>query len=438
MQVIALDEECTPHNLMAIEGSRTTFAVICATNVLQVASINTSNLQVSLNGLLDAVDNETEAVFITKGPALLGIVTYIGDNMLQLYRDNQLTPQPFELPYNINCTNQPTLSPLITREAFLMHCMSESGPTLYVVPVPVSPDKTAQTILVDGVPHSSLDGTYILVVDGTELTVYSSANTRIPVSQKRFPSQIKSVANLDNENVRLLTENGEHVVMNLKDTLAEPRYMPGGTPTLSEWVDSSNHYIYFTEDGTLYVINETSTHPLYELENAMNRPIEIVLFFEGSSPTEASVSSDNPSPDTPKHDGTDVGQFILYYGLFGGILFMILFLGLCCCWWTCCCGRLFYIIAKECGQTLKAVRRKRKKSRQEEDGNDGRSGAAELDTVSTDHKAYEMEPAPESATTSEGDDVVSITDKARPGEQENYDTSEADTSLLLHGDLEIR
>ena len=49
-----------------------------------------------------------------------------------------------------------------------------------------------------------------------------------------------------------------------------------------------------------------------------------------------------------------------------------------------------------------------------------------------------MEPAPESATTSEGDDVVSITDKARPGEQENYDTSEADTSLLLHGDLEIR
>ena len=279
VQVIALDEECTPHNLVAIEGSRTTFAVICARNALQVASINTSNLQVPLNGLLVAADNEMEAVFITKGQALLGIVTYIGDNMLQLYRDNQPTPQPFQLPYNINCTNQPTLSPLITREAFLMHCMSESGPTLYVVPVPVSPDKTAQTILVDGVPHSSLDGTYILVVDGTELTVYSSADTRVPVSHKRLPSEIESVANLGNENVRLLTENGEHVVMNLKNTLAEPRYMPGGTPTLSEWVDSSNHYIYFTEDGTLYVINETSTHPLYELENAMNRPIEIVLFF---------------------------------------------------------------------------------------------------------------------------------------------------------------
>ena len=51
-------------------------------------------------------------------------------------------------------------------------------------------------------------------------------------------------------------------------------------------------------------------------------------------------------------------------------------------------------------------------SRQEEDGNDSRSGVTELEIVSTNHKAYEMEPAPESATTSEGDDVVSITDKA--------------------------
>ena len=192
-------------------------------------------------------------------------------------------PQVLQLPFNIDCTSQPTLYPLNIREAFLMHCMSESGPTLYVVPVPVSPDKTAQTILVDGVPHSSLDGTYIVVVDGTELTVYSSADTRVPVSQKRFPSQIKSVENLDNEKVRLLTENGEHVVMNLKNTLAEPRYMPGGTPILSEWVDSSNHYIYLTEDGTLYVINETSTHPLYELEVVGNW--SLILFTEGTKPT---------------------------------------------------------------------------------------------------------------------------------------------------------
>ena len=87
---------------------------------------------------------------------------------------------------------------------------------------------------------------------------------------------------------------------------------------------------------------------------------------------------------------------------------------------------------------IKAVRKKGKKSRQEEDGNDSRSGAAELEIVSTNHEAYEMETAPESATTSEGDDVVSTADITRPGEQENYGTSEADTSLLLHGDLEIR
>ena len=226
--------------------------------------------------------NEPDTVFSTRTDSLLRTVTYIGENMVQLYAVSELTPQLLQLPFNINCTNHPTLYPLNIREAFLMHCMSESGPTLYVVTVPVSPDKTAQTIVADGVPYSSLDGTYILVVDGTQLTVYSSADTRVPVSQKRLPGEIESVANLDNENVRLLTENGEHVVMNLKNTLAEPRYMPGGTPVLSEWVDSSNHYIYLTEGGTLYVINETSTHPLYELEVVGNW--SLILFMEGTKP----------------------------------------------------------------------------------------------------------------------------------------------------------
>ena len=321
MQVIALDEECTPQRLIAL-GSTTTFVVVCERYASQLASIDTNNLRISLRRLLwyDIANkyNKAKTVFITRSDSLLRIVTYISDNMVQLYAVSELSPEVLQLPENINCTSEPSLHPLNTREVYLVHCMTESGPKSYVVPAHVPPGKAAQTISTAGIPYSSQDGAYILVVNGAQVTIYSIADTHVPLSQKRLPSEIKSVANLDNENVRLLTENREHVVMNIKNSLAEPRYMPGAPPILSEWVDSSNHYIYLTENGALYVMNETSIYPQYELQGIVNLP-KMILFFE-VKPTE--------SPSGPS-DGIAVGNIIMMFVTF--FIIMIVLLVLCSC-----------------------------------------------------------------------------------------------------------
>ena len=435
--MIGLDEECTPHNLVAIEGSPTQFAVVCARQALHIASINTSNFQVTLSELFHTAGNESETVFITSGSTLLGMVIYIGDNTLKVYAVTELTPQVWPLPTNINCTSQPTLYPLNIKEAFMMHCMTERGPTLYVVPLRILGDTPAQTILTEGVPYSSRDGSYILVVDGSRLTVYSSEDTRLPLSQKRLPSTIKSVVNLDNDNVRVLTENGEHVVMNLVNSLAEPRYLPGGPPILSEWVSSSHHYIYLTENGTLYIMNETFTCPLYRLEGTTNRP-EVMIFIEGPKPTAQSPVGTPSTTDAPKSDGTDVGKFILYDKVFASILIAILIGCIILIWLVCCCGFCLLAIVKgciSCGKLCKASIEKRKKSRKEKAGaKDEKSGVTSQER--THHEAYEMEqvaPVTADSTTQSGGENGTSTAEivVHPQEQKQGNDSEADTAHLL-------
>ena len=308
------------------------FAVVCTSHALQLASINTTNIQVTLSELfqysVDDKHNETDTVFITRGDSLVGIVTYIGDNMVKVYTLMEFSTQVVQLPANINCTNEPSLHPLNTREVYLVHCMTESGPKSYVAPAHVPPDKAAQTISAAGIPYSSQDGAYILVVNGAQVTVYSVADTHVPLSQKRLPSEIKSVANLDNENVRLLTENGEHVVINVKNSLAEPRYMPGAPPILSEWVDSSNHYIYLTENGILYAMNENSTDHQYELQGIATWP-EVMLFVEGPRPTE---TPDTPTSGAPKDSDYDDDEMMMMELMLANIYSLIHNLGLSYSW----------------------------------------------------------------------------------------------------------
>ena len=339
MQVINLDEMCVPRRLVKLGDSTTnSFAVFCANQSLQVATIDV-NHHVTLTEVFQYdTPNNNASVFITSG-SQLRIVTYTGEGKVQLYTVGNLSPETLQLPSNINCTSHPTLHPLHTRDAFLLHCMTESGAVLYVVPVPVSADVAAQSVPADGLPYSSQDGTHILVVDGPQVTIYSSADTSATGTVKRLPSEITSVVvNLDSDNVRLLTETGEHVVMNLKNSLSEPRYMPGGPPVLSEWVDSSNHYLYITKSSTLYVVNETSTQPQYEPKYLTNTP-EMMLFLEGVKPTEVppTTSPTSAPPDDTNEEEVDFGERLGTESFVGFIIGM--FLGSICCCWCCvwCC-----------------------------------------------------------------------------------------------------
>ena len=365
---------------MAAKDSTTEFAVVCANNSLQRASID-PNLSVTMRRLLKySAANSYNDTIITSGPQLR-IVTYTGEGKVQLYTVGNLSPETLQLPSNINCTSHPTLHPLHTRDAFLLHCMTESGAVLYVVPVPVSADVAAQSVPADGLPYSSQDGTHILVVDGPQVTIYSSADTSATGTVKRLPSEITSVVNLDSDNVRLLTETGEHAVMNLKNSLSEPRYMPGGPPVLSEWVDSSNHYLYITKSSTLYVVNETSTQPQYEPREIANTP-EMMLFLEG-------VNSATDKDDSNLLNITTLlGNIIAF-------LLLLIFWAIAIPILVCVCTLGKCSITKCCKSCRSRVKKKppqqtSQSPSQEADGSGGGSDSP----ATRDHEAYQMDKPP--------------------------------------------
>jgi hypothetical protein len=81
-----------------------------------------------------------------------------------------------------------------------------------------------------------------------KVIVYNSEDVSVPATPKTLSGLIVSVENLDRDHVRLLTDSDKHAVLNLDDVSSEPRYLPGGPPILSEFVDSTGDYIYITEN----------------------------------------------------------------------------------------------------------------------------------------------------------------------------------------------
>ena len=276
--------------------------VICASLSLQFGTYTSTDFRVTLKGFQSYETGERsrcKAIFITNGIEM-NLVMYIGENWVQYYTVNDYSSQSTSLPPNVNClnTSEPILSPLNNKQAVVLQCATKGGRIAFVVPIPVKSRVSARSVPAEGVIHSSLDGEYILVVNGPLATIYPSTETGVPGKPARLPSEITSVVNLDSDNVRLLTETGEHVVMNLKNSLSEPRYMPGGPPVLSEWVDSSNHYLYITNSSTLYIVNETFTQPEYEPREIANTP-EMMFLVESPqhtptpSPTQITISTNS-------------------------------------------------------------------------------------------------------------------------------------------------
>ena len=275
--------------------------VICASLSLQFGTYNSADFRVTFKGYQSYETGErsrSKGVFIASGVEM-NLVMYIGENWVQYYTVNDHSSQSRSLPPNVNClnTSEPILSPLNNKQAVVLQCATKGGRIAFVVPIPVKSRVSARSVPAEGVIHSSLDGEYILVVNGPLATIYPSTETGVPGKPARLPSEITSVVNLDSDNVRLLTETGEHVVMNLKNSLSEPRYMPGGPPVLSEWVDSSNHYLYITNSSTLYVVNETS-QPEYEPREIANTP-EMMFLVQSPQHTPTPSPTHTANPSTP-------------------------------------------------------------------------------------------------------------------------------------------
>ena len=271
-----------PQSLMALDHSN--FVVFCANLSVHFGAYN-SNLTITLEKLCDLRmfdENDNRVIFITSGREIK-LVSVTG-NLVGFYTVNNYSPQFQPLPPNVNCLNTsvPILSPLNTKQAILLHCMTNTGKVAYVVPIPVQRGVNALSIQAEGSVYSSLDDTYIFVVNEATITIYPSTDSDVPGKSVRLPSKVTNMVNLNKENIRLLTENNrEHIVMNIPNKSV--RFLPGGPPLLSQWVESSNHYIYLTDSNKIILVNASLTEPEYESEEIADEH-DMMLFVTSVEP----------------------------------------------------------------------------------------------------------------------------------------------------------
>ena len=313
-QVVSLDEQCTPQSLLSFPDSNQ-FAIICARLSSQLGSFNTTNSRVALSPF-ERYSDPTQphingAILITSGVDIK-IVTLISGNLVEIYSVNDRMSVSSPLPPNVNClnTSNSILSPLHAKPAVLLQCNTTQGRVAYVIPIPIHQGMNARSIPADGLLHSSRDGTYTLVVNGALLKIYSSEGNSHPGRPVVLDNQITAVENLDSDRVHVLTEEEQHVILNLKS--GSLTHMPGGFPVLSEWVESSNHYIYLTRDNKIITIHETSTEPEYEPKLIANQP-ELMLFVEAAvtiTPSPSPSSDVVPDPSQPPRYNYNVGAII--------------------------------------------------------------------------------------------------------------------------------
>ena len=280
------------------------FAVICARLSLQFGSVDGTRGRVKLRALEtypNPIPESSKSVFITTGVEIK-IVT-IGGNFVEVYTVNDGSSVTDELPRNVNClnTSEPILTPLHTEPAVLLQCNTTNGMVVYVIPIPIVQGADARGFPADGLVLSSQDGTYVIVVKGPVLT---SQENGAPGKQVVLRSQITAVDNLDSDNVRVLTKEKRHIVINLER--GSQRVMPGGHPVLSEWVGTSNDYIYLTEDDILVVVNDTSIEPEYGPKGVANKQQMMLFVEQATTQTPIPTPTPDPHPPSPPKYGTNV------------------------------------------------------------------------------------------------------------------------------------
>ena len=275
--MIPLDPLCIPRQLLKLKNSSASFCIVCAHQNVHYATINSNNDIILGEMKVLGQPNQTNAV-IVEVDGQLNVITYIVDSNYSVNVYSDASPATYSLPLNIICASEPILHPIPAHEAFIVHCTSSS--ILYIVQIPIDSNQRALSIQADGYPH--VNNMYIVIVNGNKSTTHTIDDLDKAGRPIIFQTKIKIIIFLNDYNMQVLTKD-EHIVVNLKNTSLKPRYMEG-RPTLYQWVDESNDYIYVTESNDVYtisVVNDSSTKAMYRRGDIAEQP-QSLLYIRSS------------------------------------------------------------------------------------------------------------------------------------------------------------
>ena len=313
MQVLPLHAQCRPLYLMIFSSSADEFAVICAGLSLHFAERHSNNT-VSLEDWSGQCSNSGHSgvlLEVSSGQQHIAAVSYIDGETMEVCSVNSGTRSNPGLPQNIDClaTSNPTVHPIHTPDMFMLQCTTEDATegreTLYVVSIPQTAAMSgdAHGIEAGGHPHSSPSGTYIAVVDSRRIVVYVTNNSSQELKSRGFSSKISQFEFLNDRTVLILTQIDDHILIDLKNASHFGK-LPG-PPITWTMADPSNNYIYVLRSDELYaiyIVNQTSTQPWYEVKDVANEP-EMLIFLN---------KPPNPPADPPVRSdkGPNIGAIV--------------------------------------------------------------------------------------------------------------------------------
>ena len=308
-----LDGKCTPLHLMPFRYSQDQFAVVCTAFDVHFAEISTDH-SIKLHPLI--VGSERPGVLVESNRQLFS-VSYLGQNAYEKYSYHSATPEILSLPSNVLCLEGYNATyPLHGQEMFLLQCVTDDGPTLYIVPL--DQDEMARAVPSQGCPYSSLDGTYISMVNGSRVVSFPAANQSVLSSTETFTSRVEKFEFLNSRVAIVLTQGGGHYVMYLSHGVSEITQLPGGVPVKWVWIDPHNYYLYVTDQNELFLFNDTLKDPEDMPKSVVSRP-ELLLFARkyvpGPGPTSPNISGlSDKDPSGPNSLPAILG------GVFGGTI----------------------------------------------------------------------------------------------------------------------
>ena len=299
-QVITLDERCRPRYLKQFTNpySNAHFGIICTNLTLHFATVM-HNSTVVVHELSTGCQSDTEGILVESNNGVQAL-SVIDTTIIDVCGVNSGGSGELSLPTNVYCERDTNLYPLHGHEAFLLHCISSEGrPTLYVVSL--DPNVDAQSISAEGLPYSSPNGKYVIMVDARKTTVYNIEDTSSPGNAKAFSASITTVEFLDSHHVLFLTADNRQFLIDLENISSSANDFSGGQAISWVWVNSSKVFVYATEgDDDLYSVqafNTTSMKLLFELKDIVDEP-EMMLFVEKSATTDPppTAAQDDPIP----------------------------------------------------------------------------------------------------------------------------------------------
>ncbi|CAI8013715.1 hypothetical protein GBAR_LOCUS8659 [Geodia barretti] len=312
-EVVELDSKCTPLHLMPFRYSQDQFAVVCTAFDVHFAEISTDH-SIKLHPLI--VGSERPGVLVESNRQLFS-VSYLGQNAYEKYSYHSATPEILSLPSNVLCLEGYSATyPLHGQEMFLLQCVTDDGPTLYIVPL--DQDEMARAVPSQGRPYSSLDGTYISMVNGSRVVSFPAANQSVLSSTETFTSRVKKFEFLNSRVAIVLTQGGGHYVMYLSHGVSEITQLPGGVPVKWVWIDPHNYYLYVTDQNELFLFNDTLKDPEDMPKSVVSRP-ELLLFARKYVPGPGPTSTNNSGLSDKDPSGPNSLPAILG-GVFGGTI----------------------------------------------------------------------------------------------------------------------